>query len=111
MRRISIVKSVHTVIFVFMLACLFYLVYCAVSRTYNQALLVALVAIALESVALLLNHGRCPLTTLAEKYGAEKGSVTDMFLPSWMGRHIFKVSIIVVPIALVLLAFGYFAGH
>jgi len=71
-------------------------------------LLVALVAILLEGVALLLNRGRCPLTTLAEKYGADKGSVTDMFLPSWMGRQVFRVSVVLVPIELIILALGYF---
>ena len=108
MSRISLVKTIHTAIFVFMLSCLFYLLYCALTRTYNSTLLVALAAISLEGVALLLNHGRCPLTTLAEKYGAEKGSVSDMFLPQWMGRHVFRVSLVLVPVEFILLALGYF---
>lgn len=111
MSKISLVKTIHTAIFLVMLSCLFYLLYCALTRTYNWALVVALAAISLEGIALLFNHGRCPLTTLAEKYGAEKGSVSDMFLPSWMGRHVFKVSVFLVPVEIILLALGYFSGN
>ena len=32
-----------------------------------------------ERPFLLINKGRCPFTTMAEKQGAEKGSVIDIF--------------------------------
>ncbi len=34
------------------------------------------------------NGFRCPLTELAERYGAERGSVTDIYLPRWFAQNI-----------------------
>lgn len=34
------------------------------------------------------NGFRCPLTELAERYGAERGSVTDIHLPKWFAQKI-----------------------
>ena len=91
-----------------MSACLIYILYCGITKTYNWALLLAISAILINGLALLLNHGRCPLTILAEKHGAEKGSVTDIFLPAWIARHLFRLSTVLFSTELVLLAFGYF---
>jgi len=106
--RIFAIKLVHSIIFIFMVACLGYILYCAAARRYDWTLLVALAAIFIEGLALLLNRGRCPLTTLAERWGAASGTVTDIFLPEWLTRHTFKISTVIVVIELVWLAWGYF---
>lgn len=51
----------------------------------------AVLSVLLEGGALLVNDGQCPLTTLAEDLGAEKGSVTDIFLPNWLASRIFSI--------------------
>jgi hypothetical protein len=33
------------------------------------------------------NGFRCPLTDLAESFGAAHGSVTDLYLPPWFARN------------------------
>ena len=76
----------------------------------HWALLLAITAILIEGLALLLNRGRCLLTTLAEKHGVAKGSVTDIFLPQWIARNVFKSATILFAAELGLLAFGYFMG-
>jgi hypothetical protein len=32
--------------------------------------------------------GACPLTDLAERYGAERGFATDVYLPGWFAHNI-----------------------
>ena len=91
-----------------MSACLAYILYCGITKTYNWALLLAISAILIEGLALLLNQGRCPLTTFAEEHGAEKGSVTDIFLPAWIARNVFRISTVLFTAELVLLGIGYF---
>jgi hypothetical protein len=108
-RKIFALKFVHSVVFFFMDVCLFYFLYCAIFRRYDWTLLVALGAISAEGLALLFNRGRCPLTTLAERFGAAHGAVTDIFLPGWLARNTFKISIVLVIIGLALLARGFFA--
>jgi hypothetical protein len=106
--RIFVIKLIHSVIYFFMVACLIYIFYCGIVGRYDWTLLAALIAIFLEGAALLLNHGECPLTTLARQSGDPNGSVTDIFLPMWCARQTFRVSIVVVAIELVLLSVGYF---
>ena len=108
-KKVFAIKLFHSFIFLFMVACLLYILYCAITRRYDWTLLIALIAVFLEGLALLLNRWRCPLTTLAEKYGAANGAVTDIFLPGWLTRHTFKISTIVVIIELIWLAWGYFS--
>ena len=46
-------------------------------------------AIALGECAVFAANGFvCPLTPLAERYGAERGSVTDIFLPDVIARNL-----------------------
>ncbi len=108
--RVFFIKLFHTLIFFFMSACLLYILYAGVTKTFNWILLIAVIAIFIEGIALILNKWRCPLATLAEKYGAENGSVTDIFLPTWIARNVFIVSIILFSAELVLLGFRYFTG-
>ena len=103
-----LIKSIHSTIFIFMSSCLIYILYCGVTKTYNWIVFAAIMAIFIEGLALLLNHWQCPLTSLARKYGDEKGSVTDMFCPKWFVPHVFKVSTVLFVIGLVLLSLNYF---
>jgi hypothetical protein len=41
-----------------------------------------------ESGTYVSNNQVCPLTLLAEEFGAESGAVVDMFLPGWAARRI-----------------------
>jgi hypothetical protein len=44
--------------------------------------------VAAESVVFVVNRGTCPLTPLAEQYGAVRGGVSDIFLPDGVARTI-----------------------
>ena len=107
-KKIFVIKLIHSILFFLMAFCLFYILYCAISRTYDWTLLIAMVIIILEGLSLVFNHWRCPLTTLAEKYGAEKGSVTDIFLPAWCARNVFKFFTVLFAVEVIWVSFGYF---
>ncbi len=106
--KLFLIKLVHSLIFFLMLACLIYILYSGITGTFNLLLLLALIAIFTEGIALILNNWRCPLTGLAERYGAESGSVTDIFLPSIIARNSFMIFSVVFALGLVLLAIRYF---
>ena len=40
-----------------------------------------------EGLVFAGNGFRCPLTALAKRYGAESGSVTDIYLPDWFAHN------------------------
>jgi hypothetical protein len=85
MSRLVMIKSLHTLVFVFMSVCILYILYCGLTRTYDWKLAIALVAVALESIVFLVNGRRCPLTAVARHYGAAVGDnwTADIFLPGW----------------------------
>jgi hypothetical protein len=93
-----------------MVACLAYILYCCVARSFTPVLLVAIGVILLEGIVLLLNRGRCPFTTLAEKYGADNGAVTDLFLPDWLARNTFRIFTTLFVLELLVLGFRYMSG-
>ena len=108
--RIFYIKLVHTIIFIFMVACLAYILFCCIARVFNLLLLLAIGVILLEGVVLLLNNGRCPFTTLAEKYGSGHGAVTDLFLPDWLARNTFRIFTTLFVLELIVLAVRYWGG-
>ena len=107
-KKVFITKSIHLTLFILMCVSLFYILYCAITRTYDWTLLAAILMILINGLSIVLNHGRCPLTTLAEKYGAENGAVTHLVLPKSAARYVFKFFTVVAAIEVVWLGFGYF---
>ena len=108
-KKVFVVKFIHSTLFWLMVFCLFYILYCAISRIYDWTLLTAIGIIIIEGLSLVFNHWRCPLTTLAEKYGAENGAVTHIFLPKLCSRYVFKFSMVLFTIEIVWLGIGYLA--
>ena len=79
---IFLLKLVHSLIYVFMAACLGYLFYAGVTATYDWKLVFAIGMIFLEGAILLVSGRRCPLSTLAKKLGDESGDdLIEDFLP------------------------------
>ena len=108
LNRVFFTKLVHSIIFLYMSACLVYILIAGITRAFNWILVVALASTVFEGIVLLLNRGRCPFTTLAEKYGAKRGSVTDLFLPNVIARNTFRVSTVLFSAELIFLAIRYF---
>ena len=110
LNKLFLIKFIHSLIFWWQVACLAYLLYAGITRTFNIVVLIAIFSILLNGLLLLLNKGRCPFTTLAENQGAEKGSVTDIFLPDCIARNIFRVSMPLFCGEVILLTIRYFTG-
>ena len=85
------IKLVHTIIFWILSVCTVYAVYSGVADRLTPWTWVAVGLLAVESVVLAAAGWTCPLTILAERKGAERGSVTDLFLPKWAADRIFPV--------------------
>jgi hypothetical protein len=107
-KKIFYIKLIHSVIFLFMFACLVYIFFCAVVGRYDWTLVFALAAIIVEGIVLIINRWTCPFTKLAQKYGDENGAVTDLFIPARYARHTFNVFTVIFIIELIWLAWGYF---
>jgi hypothetical protein len=84
--------------------------YAGITRTFNLFILIPIGSVLLNGLLLFLNKGRCPFTNLAERYGAESGSVTDIFLPDIIARNIFRVCTPLFIAELIFIAIRFFLG-
>ena len=103
-QRLSLVRAVHTIIYVMMAFSTFVLVYAGITGAKGPWLWVALLLLGIEGVALVANGLRCPLTDLAVRYGATSGRVFDTFLPERATRQTFGFFGTVTAVGLALLA-------
>jgi len=85
------IKAVHTAIFVILSACVLFVLFSSVSGRITGWTWAAVALVAVESVVLVSCGWRCPLTILAERMGAKRGAVTDIFLPKWFADRIFPI--------------------
>lgn len=83
-----VVKGVHSAVFLGELCAIFWLLVTGLLGRRDRSVTLAAVMVAAESGVFLANRGVCPLTPLAERYGAVRGSVSDIFLPDVMARTI-----------------------
>jgi hypothetical protein len=87
-RAVVAVKAVHTAVFLVELASIGWLVATGLAGRRDRTVAVAATAVALESAVFLANDGVCPLTPLTQRLGAERGGVSDIFLPDVVARTI-----------------------
>jgi hypothetical protein len=83
-----VIKAVHTLAWVSIESSVVYLLYAGLRRKSDRRAVIAGAIVAAESLIFVANGFRCPLTKLAVKHGAERGGVTDIFLPRCFARNL-----------------------
>jgi hypothetical protein len=91
--RITIthIKVVHTAIFWALSTCVLYALYSGLVDRLTSWTWFAAGLVLVEGVVLVACGWICPLTLLAERLGATRGSVADIFLPKWFADRIFPI--------------------
>jgi hypothetical protein len=99
------IKAVHSAVFLVMLAAIGWLLATGLIGRRDRSVAAAGALVAIESVVFVVNRGTCPLTPLAERHGASRGGVSDIFLPDAVARTIpiWASSAVVVAVGLHLL--------
>lgn len=85
---IKVTKAVHNLAWFSIESCVLYLVYAGFAGRSGRRAAIAASVVAGESLVFAANGFRCPLTDIAERLGAEHGSVTDAYLPSRVARSL-----------------------
>src|SRR4051812_14005377 len=97
---IALIKSVHTLIFAGMGACVLRVFYSGITGRVSRLTWVSLTAVIGEGLVFIGNGWRCPLTNMAEARGSSNATVGDIFLPGWFARRIPVVSSTMVVVGL-----------
>jgi hypothetical protein len=82
------IKAIHTVAWFSIESCTIYLLYAGLRKQSDRRAAIAAAVFGAESLIFAANRFRCPLTNLAQQFGAERGSVTDIFLPRWFAHNL-----------------------
>jgi uncharacterized protein YndB with AHSA1/START domain len=82
------VKAIHTLAWFSIEACMVYVLYAGFAGRSDRRAGVAAAVVGAECLIFAGNGFRCPLTAVAERLGAERGSVTDIYLPQWFARNL-----------------------
>jgi len=83
-----LIRGTHSAVFLVELAAIAWLVLTGIVGRRDRSTGVAAVLVAGEAAVFLINDGVCPLTPLAERHGARRGGVSDIFLPDPVARTI-----------------------
>ena len=80
------VKILHTVIWVFFVACIAVIYVFAYERRIGMAA-VFIGIVMIEVLVLAFNQMRCPLTGVASRYTNDCVDTFDIYLPLWLAKH------------------------
>lgn len=81
-----LIKFLHTVVWVFFVACIVLLPVAAHAGRFGWAAAFAGFVL-LEVLVLAVNRWRCPLTGVAARHTDDRRDNFDIFLPEWLARH------------------------
>ena len=88
-RKLFLVRTVHTAIYVIMAASIVFILVSAIAGSSGPVLYLALGLVAIEVGVFAASGMRCPLTGLAKKFGAPNGYAFDTFLPEVVAKNTF----------------------
>ena len=104
-QKLLFLKLFHTVIWIFFVAVIFYILYSGITNQINTYTWIAIGLIIGEGLVLWLFKMFCPITVLARKYSDSGKDNFDIFLPNWLARYnkIIFTTIYLVGVIIVLL--------
>ena len=85
--KLIAIKLIHTGIWAFFVAVIFYILYSGITGTVTIYTWVCIGLILIEGLVLLAFKMYCPLTVLARNYSDSRKDNFDIFLPEWLARH------------------------
>lgn len=86
-RKLLTIKLIHTVIWVFFVVVIFYVLYSGISDKVNIYTWIGIALVLGEGLTLLIFKMFCPLTLIARKYSDSEKDNFDIFLPNWLAKH------------------------
>lgn len=86
-QRLILIKTIHTLVWLFFNLVIFYLFYAVVSNKIDIWVWIGLGLFALEGITLLIFGMMCPLTVIAKKYSDSTKVNFDIYLPNWLAKY------------------------
>ena len=103
--KLTIIKMVHTMIWIFFNIVIFYLLYSVIRNKIDKWVWICLGLILVEGLVLLIFKMFCPITVVARKYSNSVKDNFDIYLPNWLARHTKRIYTTIVLIGVLILIY------
>jgi len=87
MSKLTTIKIIHTIIWLFFNVVLFYMAYAVIVNQVDKWVWIGIGLIVLEGIVLLIFKKMCPLTIMARKYSDSAKANFDIYLPNWLAKY------------------------
>lgn len=97
--KLIILKSIHTIIWIFYNVVIFYLFYSVWINQIDRWAWICISLILLEMLILVVFRRVCPITIIASRYSKSARYNFDIYLPNWLARYnqeIYSVILIII---------------
>jgi hypothetical protein len=109
--KLLIIKLIHTAIWAFFVAVIFYILYSGVTNKITLYTWIGIGLIIGEGLVLLMFKMYCPLTVLARNYSDSPKDNFDIFLPNWLAKHNKRIFTSIFILGVVLVLFRVLIGY
>ena len=103
--KLQLIKTIHTIIWVFFNVVIFYLLYAVIINKIDKWVWICLGLILLEGIILIAFKKMCPITLIARKFSNSQQDNFDIYLPNWLAKYNKEIYSIIVLIAIVILVY------
>jgi hypothetical protein len=87
MQQLTVIKIIHTIIWLFFNVVIFYLLYAVIINKIDIWVWICVGLVVLEIITLLAFKWFCPLTVWARKYSDSEKDNFDIYLPEWLAKY------------------------
>jgi hypothetical protein len=108
--KLLTIKLLHTVIWAFFVAVIFYILYTGITNTVNTYTWIGIALIIGEGLTLVIFNMFCPLTLIAKKYSDSEKDNFDIFLPNWLAKYNKQIFTSIFLIGLFFVLYRTFSG-
>ena len=103
--KLTLIKTIHTLIWLFFNFVIFYMLYAAVINKLDLWLWIGYGIIFTEGITLLIFNSFCPVTVLARKYSNSTKDNFGIYLPNWLAKHNKLVYTLILVIVIIITAY------
>ena len=108
--KLILTKLLHTLIWVFFVTVIFYVLYCGITGRITPLTWVAIGLVVFEGLVLLIFRMRCPLTYVARRYSDSQKDNFDIYLPNWIAKYNKQIFTTIFVIGLILVLYRAFSS-
>ena len=107
--KLILLKSLHTLIWVFFNVVIFYFVYAVIINRIDRWVWICLGLVVLEGLVLLIFKSLCPITVVARKYSDSDKANFDIYLPNWLAKYNKRIYTAIVVVGVIILLYRLIA--